>query len=241
MKRLTGSVIVPLLGALTLAACGESDQDQVRSVVQSFLVDGDPAACERMTSEFVDRIWNGSKNCKTSLEQSDELGRADIGKVVVHGDKATARAVASTGVRLEYKFVKQDGEWALSGGGAVSHQPAKIPAWRRPTIQKGLSPKGTVQAYYGAIKDGDGAVLCGLLSRHYASEIRGGNSSPDVLSDCVQALKSYDWSKPRKQARGVRVVRVSRSGGEASVTLSNGKRALLKNRGRWVIDGIENK
>jgi hypothetical protein len=236
MRKPGRSVLGLMVGAVALAACGESDEDKVRSVVESFVLEGDPSACDQMTTQFAGRIWGGVDACKTSLGGTAPNKSARIRTVVVDGGTATATAAGSGGFHTRYELVKSDGEWRLDGHESL-RRPPKAP---RPRIQKGLDGRETVEAYYEAIMDGDGAALCGLLSRGYALDVLGLKRAEKPRSECVESLIDYDWSTSQKQAEGVSVADVNMSGGKGTVTLSNGKRALLEqDAGRWVIDDIK--
>jgi hypothetical protein len=236
MRKPARLVLGVMFGAVALAACGESDEDKVRSVVESFVLEGDPSVCDQMTTEFAGRIWGGVDACKASLEGTEPNKSARIRTVVVDGDTATATAAGSGGFHTRYELVKSDGAWRLDRHKSL-RRPPKAP---RPRIQKGLDGQETVEAYYQAIMDGDGAAFCGLLSRGYALEVLRLKKADKPRSECVAALTAYDWSEPQDQAEGVSVADVNMSGRKGTVTLSNGKRALLRqDAGRWVIDDIK--
>lgn len=243
MKKLA-SLLTALMLAFALASCGESDDDEVRALI-GLLIKTDPAVCDSMTTKFVHQLWRGPEDCKTSVRENELLKKARIGKVAVDGDKATVTVISTLNPqsRGQYALVKRDGAWTISGLGSPAGSEAnKTPPKPKPKIQKGLDAGETVEAYYQAIKDGDGAALCGLISRGYAIQLRGGEKTDDPISDCVDGLKGYDWSKTQKGARGVKVVRVSSSVDKATVTLSQGKRVLLKKPdGRWLIDDMRSR
>jgi hypothetical protein len=231
------------LGILALAACGENDEDEVRALVK-LTIASDPARCDSMTRSFVEQTAGGVEECRNAARQNDPFEGAAIEGVAVDGSKATA-TVGYRKSRTVFRFVEEDGDWKLDGVGDVSDdsstsRPAGPPP--APKIIKGLGPRATVDAYYQAIDDGDGAALCGLLSRRYAVEIRGGSKTATPIADCVKGLQAHDWSDTRDKAKGVRIVDVIDSARTATVVLSNGKRALVKkHRGRWVIDDIKAK
>jgi ketosteroid isomerase-like protein len=148
----------------------------------------------------------------------------------------------SRGLRTRLKYVSEDGDWKLDQFGAPIRDKSSEAAegTSKPKIMRGLDARATVDAYYQAIEDGDGAALCGLLSRRYALEIREGPKTSTPITACVEGLRNYDWSEPRRRNKGVRIVDVSRSGDTVRVTLSTGNRAVLKRHDdRWVIDDIE--
>jgi hypothetical protein len=238
MRKPGRSLLGLLVGAVALAACGENDEDKVRSIAAAFVLEGDPSACDRMTTEFAARIWGGVDACKTSLGGTEPNKNARIRTVLVDGDTATATAAGSGGFHTRYKFVKSEGEWMLDSHESLRRAP-KPP---QPRIQKGLDGRETVEAYYRAIMDRDGAALCGLLSRGYALDVLGLKKADNPRSECVAALTDYDWSTSQDQARDVSVADVNMSGRKGAVTLSNGKRALLRqDAGRWVIEDIKDR
>lgn len=111
---------------------------------------------------------------------------------------------------------------------------------RRPEIQPGLGARATADAYYDAIRNENGARFCGLLSKRHAAEVVGDESERDPVAACAAEIEDYDWSQVSEEARGVHPRAVKGSGKRRTVTLSNGKRALLrKEAGRWVVDDIK--
>jgi hypothetical protein len=241
MKRSGRLAAAIALSALALVACGENDEDDVRSVMK-LTIDSDPARCDNMTRAFVEETAGGVEECRNLTRQNDPFEGAEIEKVTVDDEKATA-TVGYQGSRIAFKLVKRDGDWKLNGLRGISvAQDAddKAESTPKPNIRKGLSARATVDAYYQAIKDEDGASLCGLLSRRFAVEMRGGEKTATPIADCVEGLQVFDWSKTRKAAKGVKSVNVTQSGGAATVTLSHGRQALLTRHGsRWVIDEIK--
>ena len=238
MKRMANLVIALTFGALAFVACGEDDQDEVRSVVK-LLIDSDPARCDSMTRSFVEQNSGGVKQCRRISRENDPYPGAKIEDVAVDGDKATAN-VAYQGSRTQFKFVKQDDDWKINGVKGLPVDQTTADQDPKPKIRKGLDARETVDAYYQAIEDEDGAALCGLVSRRLATEMRGGKKTQNPIAACVQGLQAFDWSEPRKAAKGLKSVDATHSGGTATVILSNGKQALLKRfSGRWVVDSIK--
>lgn len=241
MKGMAGLVMALTLGALALAACGESDEDKARAVVK-LVIDSDPARCDSMTTKFINQTSGSVKECRRNATQAAEPYRAKIESLDVDGDEATA-IVGLSGARHRFTLVKQDDDWKIDGLRGLAREKgteATADSSPKPKIRKGLDARATVDAYYQAIEDEDGAALCGLLSRQFAIQLRGGEKTPNPIADCVQGLQVFDWSKARKTAKGVESVEVTQSGSTATVTLSNGKRAVLKRqKNRWVIDAIK--
>jgi hypothetical protein len=239
MKGFAGLMIALTLGALGLVACGEDDQAEVRSVIR-LLVDSDPARCDNMTTRYIKNTAGDIKQCKRVARQGAPFRGVKIEEIAVDGDNATA-TVSHLDTRNSLKLVKQDGDWKIDTVRVVPSEETTKPTASKPKIRRGLGARATVDAYYQAIDDRDGAALCGLLSQRFAVKMRGGKKTASPIADCVEGLANYDWSEVRKSAKGVKSVDVIDPGGvTAAVTISHGRRALLKRHdGRWVIDDIK--
>lgn len=239
-----------------LGCGGDNGEDEVRAVARLW-ADSRPARCQHVTKALLRAQYDGSvKACREDSdwgkgEKGERTERAAITGIVIEGDKAEANVKLPhpglTGSRVDYGFVKKDGEWRLFGyefpdveGEEKEPKPEEEskPA-EEPKIREGLSARATVEAYYQTIAEGDGAALCGLLSEREATDVLN-EKRKDPIGACVEALAGYDWSNTRKRAARVEVVKVARSGDTATVTLSSGRRALLEMQdGRWVIDDFE--
>jgi hypothetical protein len=225
------------LSMLALSACGgsdeDSDEDEVRSITR-LVIANDAAACDSMTERLLDGTTGSLRKCKEAARQSEPRTGVHVKSVAVRGDTATANYASRTSAISQLRLVKQDGDWKVDGVRTLPNEDAF-----KPKIRTGLSARETVDAYYRAIRNEDGAALCGLLTERYATKILGEGKRPDPIADCVQALQEYDWADVRKRNAGVRAVKVTQAGDSATVSLSNGKRVLLQRKeGRWAIDDI---
>lgn len=238
MKR-QAAVATALLSvtALPLAACGggESEEDKVRSVA-TLMANRDPAACDAMTKAFYEA---GPEACKKLLAETGPPKAPSVKKLATRGDKATA-VISRDGNAQVVTFLKRDGDWKMA-----SIAPAKGASNAKddnpgPKIQFLRTPRATVDAYLQAIDDEDGPALCGLLSERYAVKISGDPPTDDPIGHCVDEIQKLDWTDAHKDTAGVKTAKVTRSGDTTTVTLTSGRRALVKkkNNGRWVIDDI---
>lgn len=242
MKRLA-RIVLPLLA---LAACGETDEDEIRSVAKLW-AETDPAVCDRLSRDFMNGFLGGGlKDCRKIAARDKKVHKIAFENVSINDDKSTVIAHFGGGApppSIKAGFIKQGDDWKMDSFRYVSFGRArdtKTPPRFEPKIREGLGARATVDAYYQAIDDEDPAALCGLLSRRHAIRVLGGDKRATPITDCVEELQTYDWSKTRKKGTGVRAVGVIRSGERATVTVSSGKRALLtKDKGRWVVDDIK--
>jgi ketosteroid isomerase-like protein len=243
MRRSLVITVMPAVLALTLAACGESDEDEsekdkARSVA-SLIAERDPAVCDVLTKKFVDEIFKRIETCKTFFSRAGTPKEWGVKKVTIQGKRATA-IVSRDGEASLIKLLRQDGDWRIAGTASADTVSEQDDGAAAPRIQEGLDARATVDAYLQAIDDEDGAALCGLLSERYATEVLGEGERPDPIGDCVKELQNFDWTDAHKSAAGVTTGKVIRSHDTTTVTLTSGKRALLeKDEGRWVINDIK--
>lgn len=237
MKRLA-RIVLPLLA---LAACGETDEEKIRSVAELW-AETDPAVCDSLSRDFIDGLFRaGLKDCREVTAKDKDIHKIAFKNVSINGDKSTVTADYA-GIPVKAGFIKQGDDWKMDSFRFVAKNETKAPPQSRvePKIREGLGARATVDAYYQAVDDEDPAALCGLLSRRHAIRVLGGDKRATPIADCVEELQAYDWSKTRKKGAGVKAVEVIRSGERATVTVSSGKRALLtKDKGRWVVDDIK--
>ena len=115
-RRLLISLTAAFLCGLALAACGSdgdsgaSDEDQVREVAEQ-LTGNDPAACSKLTKDFLKEI-GGKEECEKSAEVEEDKTPV-VEDVKVDGDTATAVVIDED--RSTLKFVKEGDEWLASG------------------------------------------------------------------------------------------------------------------------------
>ena len=125
LRTLATLLAVPILAAagLALAACGESDEDKVRSVITDAVTSKDAADCSELLSpEFVERVQGvkgeqGIKRCEQQRERFRPATEANVSNLKVDGDKASAdvrtKGGELNGLTLDVGLVKQDGDWKL--------------------------------------------------------------------------------------------------------------------------------
>ena len=112
---------------LALAGCGESDEDQIKTQVDTLyaaVADGDgEAACEVVTEEAKKQSEESEdKSCAQAIEdgakelnddQRERLANIEISEVKVDGDSATV-TVKSGDDEEQLNLKKEDDEWKLS-------------------------------------------------------------------------------------------------------------------------------
>jgi len=115
MSLLRTTAALALTGlALGLVACGgESDEDQVKTVVNQ-LANTDEKVCDKATDKFLKAVGGTKEQCKKSAREDDGSTKPKVGKITVDGDKATAE-LSADGSKATFQLVKQDDEWKLDG------------------------------------------------------------------------------------------------------------------------------
>jgi hypothetical protein len=119
MRSLPALLLVACCAAL--AACGPSDEDQVKESLDSFVQavkDKDEGAfCDTVTSEQIRKSDDCQKQIKAAdLESIGEIKDIKAEDIQVDGDKATAKvSVTVRGERTsdDATFRKVDGDWKI--------------------------------------------------------------------------------------------------------------------------------
>jgi hypothetical protein len=128
-------VLLAVLAALVLAlpACGGDDEGDPKQTVRDFVEatndkDGDRLCGELLTQEYMEKATGATGDraeeaCEQELDLVTglRLELVSVGQAKVDGDKATVRAVISTGgqrTRRVFALAKEDGRWKLVGGSA---------------------------------------------------------------------------------------------------------------------------
>lgn len=100
--------------ALGLVACGgESDEDQVKTVVNQ-LANTDEKVCDKATDKFLKAVGGTKEQCKKSAREDDGSTKPKVGKITVDGDKATAE-LSADGSKATFQLVKDGDDWKLDG------------------------------------------------------------------------------------------------------------------------------
>ena len=247
------ALVAALLCGLALAACGSdsdsggggSDEDQVREVAEQ-LSSNDPAACSKLTEDFLKQLGT-KEECEKSAEEDDDDGPdPTVEDVKVDGDTATAVVVDED--RSTLKFVKQDDEWLVDGvevergaGKSDTTEEETTPEETETAAspdQIEIDARAAADALLLGVRDADEAVVCGLLDESYAQKLTGASAG---VAACVEALKTQNFNEVQKALKGVESdeVTVSNGGKIATVKLTNngGTIALERDGGRYVITG----
>ena len=129
MARALTSLVA--LCALSLAACGGDDKEEVEQTVREFVKATDQRDTKKFCDELVSQQFleqsTGAKGdkardaCHRQLKSLKGLKvRLErIGSAKVDGDKATVRAVLSTRGQKQdqlFRLRKESGDWKLAGG-----------------------------------------------------------------------------------------------------------------------------
>jgi len=127
MRNRTFALVVGVLAASTLVACGSSgnsgDEDQISAAIDRAATSGDPAACtEVQTEKFVQQTSGGGtgaeaiKQCQQDASQG-VADKVDVSDIEVNGDSATANAAVTgsvfDGQTLQVALVKEGDQWKL--------------------------------------------------------------------------------------------------------------------------------
>ena len=100
--------------ALGLTACGgESDEDQVKTVVNQ-LANTDEKVCDNATDKFLKAVGGSKEQCKKSAREDDGSTKPKVGKITVDGDKATAE-LSAEGSKATFELIKDGDTWKLDG------------------------------------------------------------------------------------------------------------------------------
>ena len=111
---------------LLVAACGESEQEQAREVVQDYVDatnDGDFEAVCGLYSESLKAELAVGENCAAFVQEqssgADDAGELEVVDVRVNGDKATANINAireSEGPsRISLQLGREGDDWRITG------------------------------------------------------------------------------------------------------------------------------
>jgi type IV pilus biogenesis protein CpaD/CtpE len=96
-----------------LAACGQSDEDKVRDVLDQ-VNSSDPAVCSKLSDPLLKGQFNGDKKrCEAQAKRVTQKSLFTVEKVKVDGDDATATVKAKQGGRSRVVFKKEDGDWKV--------------------------------------------------------------------------------------------------------------------------------
>jgi|GEM_PF-5181166 len=147
--RRTLTLALALCAGVTLAACGTSDDDEVRAVAQEFkrAVDGDDGAraCRLLTPGARRNV----PDCEQHVTQVDP-GEVIGGSVTIRGDRATIapRDAAGTPGAGRTTLQRVDGNWRVASYGNVNRTFASTGAtaeytrcWREAGAQIATSPQ----------------------------------------------------------------------------------------------------
>jgi len=100
--------------ALTLAACGGggSDKDQITEIIEEG--NANPSSvCNHLDAELLKQI-GGKDGCEKAAKGQPKDASTKIDSLKIDGDKATAKVKDKSGAST-ITFVKQDGDWKVSG------------------------------------------------------------------------------------------------------------------------------
>lgn len=229
------------IGLLALVACGDSDEDDIRSVAE-LVAQNKKAGCDHMTTRFANEFFDGgAAECR--MLAGDKGAEADIDDVSVDGATATVTAM-SDGSQIELSLVKRDDVWKVDEirePDRSAEETAPRPV-EEATVEdrQGRTARSTVEAYYEAIDDADGHDLCGSISKRYAARLLNVRAGRASVADCVDATTNFNWSKARARAgKRPEVLRIAESGGKATVTVSTGQRvSVVREGGIWLVDTV---
>jgi len=227
------AVLLVLIGVPWLAACGNSDEDDIRAVIQDYTAT-DPNFCRHVTTGFLKLIDDSVDECEAVAKRDRGTIPLRIRGVSIDGGRARVVTKSTTGGLTAWRFVEQGDVWKVA-------RFATLPP--RTDIERAKlagTPRAAVEGYYEAVRNEDATSLCSLLTKQYALRIQGGKGlRATPIRSCIVALENYDWSKVKRQAARVGVRRTKASGSRATVTLSNSKQAVLMREHRhWLIDAI---
>ena len=107
------ATLLVLAAPLGLAACGKSDEDEIRDVLGQ-VNSSDPAVCSKLSDQLLKAQFNGDKKrCEAQAKRVTQKSLFKVEKVDVNGENATATVTANQGGRSRVLFKKEDGEWKV--------------------------------------------------------------------------------------------------------------------------------
>jgi hypothetical protein len=136
------------LALLGLAACGgggDSDEDQVRQVIEDGLTNAAPSNCDELvTDNFIKTTFGTVEACKQDAESGQQAESVDIANVTIDGDKASAEATAKGAdgrtQTVTVQLLKEDGDWKVD---AAAPDPVDvfIEGVRQKVLDENLGPE----------------------------------------------------------------------------------------------------
>ena len=101
--------------ALGLAACGggEGDEDQIRSVVETFYGNED-GVCGTISDKLLEEQFESREDCEEAAAGSEPQDDYEIERVSVDGDEGEVD-VAVDGQTGTLLVTQEDGEWKVDG------------------------------------------------------------------------------------------------------------------------------
>ena len=237
LTRSAALAAVALVAAVPLAACGKSDEDEIRDLIELGNKQ-DPKVCDKVTDKWLREVTEGDKaECERDVKEDED--RFDVKKVSVDGDKATVDGTDDEGDSLQIFLVKEDGEWKLDGGRQTGAGSSGGGGGGGGDTADETQIRGTYQAFVDATKKENGAVFCGLISERYAAELLD-RSGRFPRAECLQRSRAFNYGPLARALSRVRPGDVTVSGDSATLRLSDGETVeFTKEKDRWVIDDIE--
>lgn len=118
MHTRTPIALTRVTAALALGACGGGDgggggggdEGEVREVVTQ-LINGDEAACDSVTDDFLESVDATVEECRESAGGDPPDPMPEIGEITVDGNEATA--IVTDQDRSTVELVERDGEWLV--------------------------------------------------------------------------------------------------------------------------------
>lgn len=122
-KRLLLLPCFLVLAGILLAACGSSDEAEVKAAIEKSATTTDPADCKKLqTQEFTEQASHESGGgamgrCEEEAREGEGIEAAAVSNVKVDGAKATARVALRGGTLdgqvVEVALVKSGDQWKL--------------------------------------------------------------------------------------------------------------------------------
>ena len=112
--RARAAVLALLVLPVGLSACGKSDEDKVRDVLND-VNHSDPAVCSHVSDRILKGQFGGNKKrCEAEAKRTTTKSLFDTESVKVNGDTATATVKGKRGGgKSRVLFKKEGGDWKV--------------------------------------------------------------------------------------------------------------------------------
>jgi hypothetical protein len=105
---------------LALAACGGSDEDDIKDIINEVSKDSS-TICKHASDKILKALGGTEKDCEEAARAYPDDTPSEIKggiDVKVDGDTATAKFTDNENKKQNISFIKEDGEWKVNSTGS---------------------------------------------------------------------------------------------------------------------------